>query len=183
MEKALPSPCTPIPPKTFIPLRAPGLKLRPAGRRTVSAPSVGSQLACLFPHPFPSALARFGFHSLLMTELTQVQHLSLRLHDTHLAGLAYGAPIPIVCLASAYQSYAGTHPMSHGGEAMESVTVRRIFRHSLRMVRADKPSLPPARHRLPFRLPDRPINALFVLRVCRFRECRSTHAPKFLEIS
>lgn len=46
-----------------------------------------------------------------MTELTQVQHLSLRLHDTHLAGLAYGAPIPIVCLASAYQSYAGTHPM------------------------------------------------------------------------
>lgn len=66
---------------------------------------------------------------------------------------------------------------------MESITVRRIFRHSLRMVRADKPSLPPAPYRLLCRLPDRPINTLFVLRICRFREYRSTHAPKYLEIS
>lgn len=181
LKKGLPSPCTPIPPKTFIPLRAPGLKLR---SRAAGLSPLLLWAVSLLPSPILAALPLPGLpcpffidggtHAGPATLPSACTTHALPGWLTGASPCLTGLRIPVICRS---------HPMSHGGEAMESVPVRRIFRHPLRMVRADKPSLPPARHRLPFRLPDRPINALFVLRVCRFRECRSTHAPKFLEIS
>ena len=184
LEKGLPSPYTPIPPKTFIPLRAPGLNLRPAGRRTVSAPSVGSQLAP-FSHPCRSLpLPGLPCPFLLMVGPTQIlPPCPPPARHTPCRAEILGRRSPLFAWPPHTSPMPVRIPCPHGGGAMESVPVRRIFRHPLRMVRADKPSLPPARHRLPFRLPDRPINALFLLRVCRFRECRSTHAPEYLKIS
>lgn len=183
LKKGLPSPCTPIPPKTFIPLRAPGLKLR---SRAAGLSPLLLWAVSLPPSPILAALPLPGLPCPFFIDggaHAGPATLPSACTTHALPGWLTGRRSPLFAWPPHTSPMPVRIPCPHGGGAMESITVRRIFRHPLWMARADKPPLPPARHRLPCRLPDRPINALFVLRVCRFRECRSTHAPKFLEIS
>ena len=140
MKKGLPSPCTPIPPKTFIPLRAPGLRL--LSRAAGLSPLLLYQSACLpLPPSFPLCPGPICLSILIDGGTPQVRPPPSTCMTHALPGWLTGRRSPLFAWPPHTSPMPVRIPCPHGGGAMESVAVRRIFRHPLWMARADKPPL------------------------------------------